>query len=281
MRKIASRSAAISAAVAGASALFAGSASAAGIATAGALLVNLRADNPTAGTPAWLNTGSLGGAFVEAGDATVTNSGGVNYVQFDANEGYRGPAAPADVTLNSDRSIEVWVRNPVLSGEDTMVALGHRGGPDNTNLAFNYGSNEAFNAVGHWASGDMGWNGAPSPNTLHHLVYTYDGTTASVYADGVLKNSKVVALSTYANITDTINLIAQNDGAGNLAFIDSNGMDISVVRIHGGALTAAQVLANFNAGVTADVPEPASVGILCLTAGAMALARRRRRATDV
>src|SRR5436190_3522802 len=205
MRKNAKGSAAIIAAVAGVSSLFAGSASAAGIATAGALLVNLRADHPTAGTAAWVNGGSLGGVFTEAGDAVVTNSGGVNYVSFDPNEGYRGPTAPADITLNSDRSIEVWVRNPVLSGEDTMVALGHRGGPDNTNLAFNYGSNESFNAVGHWASGDMGWNGAPVANTLHHLVYTYDGTTAKVYADGVMKNSKVVALSTHANATDTIN----------------------------------------------------------------------------
>src|SRR5215217_3738146 len=171
MRKSANRSAAIAAAVAGVSALFAGSASAAGIATAGALLVNLRADSATAGSAAWANTGTLGGAFTEVGDATVTNSGGVNYVQFDPNEAYRGPTAPADITLNSDRSIEVWVRNVNLAVEDTMVALGHRGGPDNTNLAFNYGTNESFNAVGHWASGDMGWNGAPSPNTLHHLVY--------------------------------------------------------------------------------------------------------------
>jgi hypothetical protein len=278
MRKNAKRTAAIAAAVAGVSTLFASSASAAGIATAGALLVNLRADHPTAGTAAWVNGGSLGGAFVEVGDAAVTNSGGVNYVQFDPNEAYRGPTAPADVTLNSDRSIEVWVRNPLLAVEDTMVALGHRGGPDNTNLAFNYGTNEAFNAVGHWASGDMGWNGAPSPNQLHHLVYTYDGTTARVYADGVEKNSKVVALGTYANLTDTINLMAQNNAAGGLEFISSDGMDIAVVRVHGGALSAAQVQTNFQAGVSGDVPEPASAGLLCVAAGALALRRRRRAA---
>jgi hypothetical protein len=277
MRKNAKGFAAIAAAVSGVSLLFTGSASAAGIATAGALLVNLRADYPSAGTANWLNTGSLGGSFVENGDATVTNSGGVNYVQFGANVGYRGPTAPADITGNSDRTIEVWVRNPVLSGEDTMVALGHRGGPDNTNLGFNYGSNDSFGAVGHWASGDMGWNGAPTANTLHHLVYTYDGATAIVYADGVVKNAKALALNTYANPLDTINLIAQNDGGGGMQYIDSNGMDIAVVRVHGGALNAAQVAANFQAGVSADVPEPASAALLSLGMGALALRRRRRK----
>lgn len=245
------------------------------IQTAGDLLVNLRADNPGAGTAAWTNTGTLGGAFTEVGDASVVDQGGVPLVAFDPNEAYRGPTAPADVTGSGDRSIEAWVWNPGIAGEDTVVAWGHRGGPDGTNFAFNYGSNNTFGAAGHWGSPDMGWNGPPTADALHHLAYTYDGTTVRVYADGVEKNSRALALNTHGLATDTINLIAQNNAAGGLEFIDSNGTNVAVLRVHGGALTPAQVLANFNAGVGADVPEPSSVAAL----GALAplLLRRRRR----
>ena len=244
--------------------------------TAGDLLVNLRADDPSAGTAAWTNAGTLSGAFTEVGDAALVNQGGVNYVALDPNEAYRGPAAPPGVTGGGDRSIEVWVLNPSLSGEDSMVAWGHRGGPDASNLAFNFGSNNTFGAAGHWGAPDLGWNGAPTPGVLHHLAYTYDGTTARVYADGVEKNSRDVALNTHGLATDTINLIAQNNAAGGLEFIDSNGMNIAVVRVHGGALSASQVLQNFNAGVGANVPEPACLGALG-AAAALGLLRRRRR----
>lgn len=247
--------------------------------TAGDVLVNLRADHPTAGTAAWSNTGTLGGAFSEVGDATAVTGGGTRMVAFDANEAYRGPSAPASVTGNGDRSIEAWVLNPALSGEDTVVAFGHRGGPDASNLAFNYGSNATFGAAGHWGAPDMGWNGPPTAGALHHLVYTYDATTVRVYADGVEKNSRAVSLNTHALATDTINLLAQNNAAGGLEFIDSNGMNVAVVRVHGGALTAAQVLANYNAGVGADViPEPTTLPLL--GGAALFLLRRRRRHAD-
>jgi Concanavalin A-like lectin/glucanases superfamily len=248
------------------------------IQTAGDLLVNLRADHPAAGTPVWQNVGTLS-PFTEVGDPEVATIDGVRYVVFGPNEAYRGPTAPADITGAGDRTIEAWVRNPTLSGEDSMVAWGHRGGPDASNLAFNFGSNASYGAVGHWGAPDMGWNGSPTANTLHHLVYTYDGVTARVYADGVEKNSRAVALNTHSLATDTINLIAQSNAAGGLEFINSDGMNIAVVRVHGGALTAGQVAANFAAGVGADVPEPATLGLA--SAAALILLTRRRKQSHV
>src|SRR5215207_7897505 len=88
------------AAAAAASALLAAGAAPARaqVQTAGDLLVNLRASNPSAGTAAWANTGTLGGTFTEVGDPIVSSSAGVSYVNFDPNQAYRGPTAPAGVT---------------------------------------------------------------------------------------------------------------------------------------------------------------------------------------
>lgn len=251
-------------------ALLSGAASAA-VTIAGNLLVELNATNPTAGTAAWANTGTLGGSFAEVGDALPLSADGISYVSLGANVAYRGPTAPADITGSSDRTIEVWMRNTSIATEDTLVAWGHRGGPNGTNLAFNNGSNTTFGAVGHWGAADMGWNGTPAAGQLHHLVYTYDGATARVYADGVLKNTFTVALTTHSLATDTINLQAQNLADGNLAFISSDGYDLAVLRIHSGALSDADVLNNFNQGV----PEPVGTGLLGMVAAAF-LSRRHR-----
>ena len=35
---------------------------------------------------------------------------------------------------------------------ETIVAWGRRGGPDGSNMSFNYGANALFGAVGHWGS---------------------------------------------------------------------------------------------------------------------------------
>src|SRR4051812_48125804 len=93
----------------------------------GTNLVELRAADATAGTASWTNTGSLGGSFTEVGDASVStiNAGAfgtVPIVNFDPNEAYRGMMALAAITGSGTRSIEVWMLNPTLSGEDTMVA---------------------------------------------------------------------------------------------------------------------------------------------------------------
>ena len=57
--------------------------------------------------------------------------------------------------------------------------------------------------------------GAPEAKRWHHLVYTYDGTTTRVYADGVQANSEVLgagAINTHANTS--INLATQLDADG-------------------------------------------------------------------
>ncbi|HTG45546.1 MAG TPA: LamG-like jellyroll fold domain-containing protein, partial [Verrucomicrobiae bacterium] len=170
--------------------------------TAGPLFVNVDAtglaNGPVTSIP---NTGTLGGVFAAtagAGNAPIaTNVGGTKGMQFDGNDflqhvtapGGTPILAPAELTGdNPTRSIEVWALNPDLAAEEALVSWGHRGGgPDGSNISFNYGSDFRWGAVGHWGNRDLGWNnngGGPAPGKWHYLVYTYDGTTTRVYADG-------------------------------------------------------------------------------------------------
>ena len=165
------------------------------IETAGTLFVDLSATSATAGSPVWTNAGTLGN-FIEIGDPRlVTVAGGVSAVVFDGiDDVYQSPVnAPAELTgLDPTRTIEAWVLNPSIAAEETIVSWGHRGGPDGSNISFNYGNNGTYGAVGHWGGADIGWNdagGAPAANQWHHLVFSYDGTTSRVYSDGALMKS--------------------------------------------------------------------------------------------
>ena len=212
------------------------------------VLVNLDATALPAGPiTSWTNTGSLGGSFAATGAPAVAVTDGVKGVNLEGDY-FVGPAAPAAVTgVNPNRSIEVWSYNATLTGEETMVAWGRRGGGDGTNIAFNYSTDAGYGAVGHWGAGpDIGWNGAPAAGVWHYLVYTYDGGgvagagTCRVYADGVLKNSEVQgALNTHGPPLPFI-LGGQNDPTGN-PLVFNSGLTLGRIRVHDTVLGVDQI----------------------------------------
>ncbi len=216
--------------------------------TAGDLLVYLDASNPTAGTAEWLNSGTLGN-FTKTGEPAVQIIGGQQAVVFDGiNDAYIGPLSVAGIEGSADRSIEVWVYNPSITEEEPLAAWGKRG-QNNRNISLNYGSNANFGAATHWAN-DMGWNGTPPAGQWQYLVYTYDGATARVYHNTILKNSRSITLSTFPACH--INIAVQNSSAGTPLFVNEyNGGQlalsgaIAIVRIHDGVLTSQQIYDNF------------------------------------
>ncbi len=241
-----------------------------GIAVAGTLYVDLRAAdfNPASGV--WANRASASpGDFTAVGaPALVTNVNGTGIlaVQFqgvDTNSGlpdaFLGPVAPAAITGNGARSVEVWVLNPYLGGEETLVAWGHRGGPQDSNQAFNYSDNADWGAAAHWAD-DMGWGPVvPQCGVWHHLVCTYDGARNNcVYCDGLLYNTYTLAgtgLSTPA--ADPILIGAQsNSGGGQVGTGSLLTAFLSAVRVESGVLNASDVLNNYLEGPGASPPGP-------------------------
>ncbi|UCG55667.1 MAG: hypothetical protein JSU70_12450 [Phycisphaerales bacterium] len=209
------------------------------------LLVDLRAEDLSDGVATtWPNRGSLED-FTANGAPVVGEVDGVKAATFDGTSWFDGPVTPAGLEGGSDRSVVVVAYNPEIAGEETTVSWAHRGGPDSTNMSFNYGNHDTWGAVGHWgADGDTGWWGsnapAPAANTWWNLTYTYDGAAIRVYVNGELESLNPVALNTHAG--NIIRVAAQGDGtgAGVEGGLNYTG-SIAEVRVYDDALTEGEV----------------------------------------
>ena len=219
------------------------------------LLVDLRAEDLSFGSAVttWPNRGTLG-AFTAFGTPVVETVGGMKCVTFDGSSWFTGPASIPGIEGAGTRSMEVWAYNPSMPGEETLLSWAHRGGPEGSNMAFNYGNDSRWGAVGHWGGDthDIGWWGshspAPAANTWWHLAYTYDGTAARVYVDGAEESVRdPIALNTHGGTPVRVAAQADETGEGVDGTFNFTG-SIAEVRIHDGVLTQEEILNNSKLG---------------------------------
>ncbi|MBA7709062.1 hypothetical protein ES703_117969 [subsurface metagenome] len=231
------------------------------------LLVDLRAEDLSYGTGAttWPNHGSLGD-FSANGTPIVEDVDGVKAVTFDGSSWFEMSTSVAGIEGAGTRSVEIWAYNPSVSdAEETMLSWAHRGGPEGSNMAFNYCSHAQWGSMAHWGGGthDMGWWGdhspAPAANTWWHLVYTYDGFAARVYVNGEEESVRdPIVLNTHAGNIIRVAAQADNTGADVASQFNFTG-SIAIVRIHDGVLSAAEIQSNFRGGyLKAWNPDPAN-----------------------
>jgi hypothetical protein len=236
---------------------------------AAAVLVNLDATSLPAGAlPTWTNAGTIPGNFNSAGTAVpqVTSVGGVTAVQLTGTTTfYAGPGAPLTFSgSNPARTFEVWAFNPTVEVEETLIAIGRRGGPGGTNFSFNYGTSPLFGAFGGWTDNyDAGWGVVPVAGQWHYLVMTFDGAFTRFYADGMLTNfERTGPLNTYQTNPSLAPLPFVIGGQGNstspYAPVGFNsGLSVARVRVHDAVLTPAQIAAQYAAEQPQfDVPAP-------------------------
>jgi len=205
----------------------------------------------------WLATGVMGGNFATSGAiGVVTNALGVRGVAMTGGY-YTGPAAP--LTGEPSYSVEAWVLNPAVGGEETILAWGRRGA-DGLNSSFNHGSNGDYGAMGHWGARDIGWNGAwvQGQGRWAHFVYTFDALSnfQRVYANGVEVNSE--DLSTFnppLNIAGLaidgvtpmpFRLAAQNADSGAVAGGLRGTMTFGEVKVYTRAVPASEISTIYN-----------------------------------
>ncbi len=224
------------------------------VTVAGGLYVDLRASDLVAGTTIWTNRAGTGN-FTNTGTGlpVYTTYLGNLAVQLSGNNGYKGPLA-SPFGGNAPRTIEAWVNNPALSGEETMVAMGRRGNTD-YNFAFNFSTDTGWGGLAMFAD-DMGWGSVPTANAWHHLVVTYDGYAVLLYADGVLKNTAAKTAATPAGPV----WVGVQTGDSVTPYGSWFSGYINSVRIHNSVLDSGEVAANYALGPGTATP-PAPTGL--------------------
>ncbi len=224
------------------------------IQTNGTIAVHLRAADFTTGQATWANVSTPAFGFTAAGTPRRESIEGAPCVVFGSLDTFVSPGnAPPFLCNNNPVSIETWVWNGNIFTAEPMVSWGTATGL-RTGVSFNFAKCCKVAAVYDGAVShngfDQDWGGGiatPEPGRWHHLVYTWDGSTSRCYADGSLASSATSSLPLAVSTAGLIRIASRN-GAGGLEYAT---LALGAVRIHTGALTAAQVENNFREEVAA------------------------------
>lgn len=179
------------------------------------------------------------------------------YYDFDGSADYGTFASAAHTALfgQTQGTIEAWVNGDTFTSgtaRKTIFGTGHSSQTDRwcvmrvtstnylqmsiTNDGTNYGCNVTTSL--------------PSTSTWYHFAITYDGSSFAAYYDGVSQTINTTAAGWFNNVaSDTLQVGAMDRGTSGNNYDPWNGK-IAQVRVYSSALTAAQVLQNYNATKT-------------------------------
>ena len=176
---------------------------------------------------------TTGSVILSTGNALTFN--GTNDVQVN------GSTIPVG---NSPYTIEAWVKPTSAPGISGIVGWGNYGTTSQVN-AFRF--NGPTQLVNYWWANDLVVN---IPNVMdgnwHHMVATFDGTTRSIYSDGVLRGQDN---PTGHNVTGSANFTIAK--TVNSEFFNGS---IDEVRIWNTGRSQAQIIANMNSTIPVASP---------------------------
>ena len=153
----------------------------------------------------------------------------------------------ASLDITSAITLEAWYYH---TGSGTKIIQGRWSTQvDNSYLMYVEGNKIKF--VGNDGSSTFGGNDSTTDLSLdqfNHVVITYDRTNLKYYLNGVLIDTFAYTVSLNPNATVALD-IGRNDGiSGVYTGANYNNTPIAQPRIYNRALTAAEVLRNYNSG---------------------------------
>jgi hypothetical protein len=265
---------------------------------AGDLVVELRSSDLAVGDTIWTNradsSASVGNFKTTASSVLTVSNNTINpgtplwgayavnalYVNSVNDAVQSATVAPSEISSNGDSSGEAWIFATAISGNNTVIGYGLQGQSayPEEDREMNWGGGSGCFS-GDFGSLDSGWP-SPYPETgaWFYLAWTWDGTNAIGYVNGVQEVYHTLSASTTFNgypleSSDTVIGVGAALGGGPNIGVDSfSGGWIASVRVSSGVLTSNQIANNFAAGLLAEVPvsvkEPSASPTNIVTVGA-------------
>ena len=181
-----------------------------------------------------------------------------SYFNFDGVNDYMTIVRSSSMSPTSALTQEVWFNFPIVPSAAIFIGLQY-GTSSNNTYALWRESSSLYGGVN--TSGSFSYIGIGtsymSGNKWHHFVHTYDGSTQKLYLDGVLLNSANISGSIQYDANNTRVLIGADDnGSGyNTGASYPHSGKLNQVRIYNRALSASEILQNYNAQKKKYLPE--------------------------
>ncbi|MFZ7145607.1 MAG: LamG-like jellyroll fold domain-containing protein, partial [Bacteroidota bacterium] len=203
-------------------------------------------NNSTAVTTPCFAPGDLVNDNTDCDDADINTHSGCTpaaALNFDGVDDYVSLNQVNNIpTGNSPYTLEAWIKPNALNFNEGFIGYGNFGTQNQANAIRFNGPTQLVN---YWWANDLIVN---IPNILdgnwHHIAATYDGTTRSIYTDGVLRGQDTPGI---LNVP-TANNLAIGKSFGN-EFI--NGA-LDEVRIWNVSRTQSQIVDNMNCEINAQ-----------------------------
>ena len=134
-------------------------------------------------------------------------SGDVSALSFNGSNGYVSLGVNNLPANNAAQSISVWFKGIPDTNNHNMIAMSNLGSGSAVQLGFRGASLIAWN----YGGGSLVSMTAPVDGAWHHVAYTYDGTTDSLYLDGTLSATSTTGV--HQTATPTSAYLGTYDGA--------------------------------------------------------------------
>ena len=192
------------------------------------------------------------------GGVSFTNGIVGRAFDFDGASGTVVVPDSSSLRLTNELTIEAWINPRTTNGDQIIVSKAGNLGPGFTGYEFGFHNNELTGAFNSAAGQPWPLYYAQTPipialGTWNHVAWTYNQAALIVYFNG-----QPVATNTVgAQRIGTTSVPLQISGSGNIVFF--NGL-IDEVSVYNTALSAAQILAIYDAGSTGKCKEPVIAG---------------------